>query len=311
MAHKYNTFLVEKSEFSKVRSDKEPLPQPWYKERLKTKFLRKNHNSLSDALNGHRWRFLKNGLDDFRDGYPPQSEEDLAIIHSEKGAGLSPFLKDVAESFKPAQNVSKRLTKSQMCFSKSLPLQQTRREQMEEIEYGLSQHPLALYPHLEEGIPPEGGENNNIEESMIMSLFASDYEMNTALNIPIQVMQLTNIPRELRMIVGIPPPRPSVKTRKTTDLESTHSNGYKYMYGAWYLDPKTWTKRRADEPLLDPESVAQQNKSRLPEGAEEKDEEIKRLHATTSFLKYTKAKGHRRPEFLGKQFATVGDEVEK
>ncbi|XP_041049001.1 protein FAM47E isoform X2 [Carcharodon carcharias] len=371
MAHKYNTFLVEKSGLSKVRSDKEPLPQPWYKERLKTKYLRKNHNSLSDALNGHRWRFLKNGLDDFRDGYPPQSEEDLAIIHSEKGAGLSPFLKDVAESFRPAQNVSKRLTKSQICFSKSLPLQQTRREQMEEIEYGLSQHPLALYPHLEEGIPPElfeeivgildpemlltsedicvevpaevkqkvkklkkkarsakcsedseelkhrnpykwivfrgtqkedqktklkwdtppqqdeeikqitkefcdwvaslGGENNNIEESMIMSLFASDYEMNTALTIPIQVMQLTNIPRELRMIVGIPPPRPSVKTRKTTDLqESNHSNGYKYIYGAWYLDPKTWTKRRADEPLLAPESVAQQNKSRLPEGAEEK-----------------------------------------
>ncbi|XP_048448949.1 protein FAM47B [Rhincodon typus] len=155
MAHKYDTLLARKSELSKTRSDKQPLPQPWYKERLKTKYLKKNQTLSSDALNGHRWRFLKSGLDDFRDGYPPQTQEDLAMIRSVKGAGLSPFLLKVTETFRPAQSVSKRLTKSQICFSKSLPLQQTRREQLEEIEYGLSQHPLALYPHLEEGIPPE------------------------------------------------------------------------------------------------------------------------------------------------------------
>ncbi|XP_072352422.1 protein FAM47E isoform X2 [Scyliorhinus torazame] len=402
MAHKYDTLLVEKPQLSKIRSDKEPLPRPWYKERIKTKILRKN-NLQSDALNGHRWRFLKNGLDDFRDGFPPQLQEDLAIIQSEKGAGLSPFLKNVAESFKPAQRVSKRLTKSQICFSKSLPLQQTRREQMEEIEYGLSQHPLALYPHLEEGMSPElfeeivgildpemvlsgediceelpaeekaqvtqlkedkahsskcsedeesenrnpykwilfrgtqkedqktklkwdtspqqdeeikqitkefcdwvtslGGENNNIEEATIMSLFASDYETSSSLAIPIKVMELTNIPGELRMIVGVPPPKPSAKIRKTTDLESTHV--IKCLYGAWYMDPKTWRKRKIDEPLLDPSSVAQQNQSHLPEGTGAMDEVVRRLHATISFLKFVKARGHRKPEFLEKIFAAV------
>ncbi|XP_078072660.1 protein FAM47E [Mustelus asterias] len=401
MSRKYDTLVVEKSELSKIRSDKEPLLQPWYKERIKTKCLRKN--SQSDALNGRRWRFLKNGLDDFRDGYPPQSQEDLAIIQSEKGAGLSPFLKNATETFKPAQSVSKRLTKSQIYFSKCLPLQQMRREQMEEIEYGLSQHPLALYPHLEEGMPPElfeeivgildpdmvltneeicvevpaevkpkvmklneekassikcsedseesthrnpykwilfrgtqkedqktklkwdkspqqdeeikqitkefcdwvaslGGENNNIEESTIMSLFASDYETSSALAIPIKVMKLTNIPGELRMIVGTPPLQTSVKIRKTTALESTEAYGSKCIYGAWYLDPKTWKKRRADEPLMDPSSVAQENKSYFPKEVGAMDEEVRRLHATISFMKYTRDKGHRTPEFLEKLF---------
>uniref|UniRef100_UPI00398F0A5A protein FAM47E isoform X2 n=1 Tax=Pristiophorus japonicus TaxID=55135 RepID=UPI00398F0A5A len=413
MAHKYDTVLVGKSELSKILSDREPLPQPWYKERLKTKCLKNNPNLLNDALNGHRWRFLKNGLDDFRDGYPPQTQEDLTIIQSQKGTGPSPLLMNITETFKPVQSVSKRLTKSQICFSKALPLQQAKREQMEEIEYGLSQHPLALYPHLEEGMPPElfeeivgvldpemllideetcreepvevkpkvrkpqkqeevqsskcsenseesnhrnpykwilfrgaqkedkktklkwdmsprqdeeieqitkafcdwvaslGGENNNIEESTIMSLFASDYETQSALAMPIQVMELTNIPPELRMIVGTPPPLPSVKICRTTDPKSIHQNGIKYKYGAWYLDPKTWVKRRADEPLLDPSFVAEEDKLYLPEGASDrfslKDEEIRKLHATLSFMNFITLKGHRKPEFLQKLFATLDE----
>ncbi|XP_067846310.1 protein FAM47E [Heptranchias perlo] len=409
MAHKYDTLLVEKSDLSKILSQRDPLPQPWYKERLKTKYLKKNHNLLSDAFNGRRWRFLKNGLDDFRDGYPPQSQEDLAIIQSQNGSGPYPLLKNIAETFKPSQRVSKRLTKSQICYSKASPLQQAKREQIEEIEYGLSQHPLALYPHLEEGMPPElfeeivgildpemlligeetcveesaevkqdvnesqeqeevrstkcsanseesknrnpykwilirgaqkedkksnlkwdmssqqdeeikqitkafcdwvaslGGENNNIGESTIMSLFASDYETHPALAIPITVMELTNIPPELRMTIGTPQPLSSVKNHQTTDLESTLPNGFKYKYGAWYLDPKTWVKRRADEPLLDPSVVAEKVKLYLAEGDRDEDEVIRRLHATLSFKRFIEVKGHRKPEFLEKLFARVNE----
>ncbi len=50
---------------------------------------------------------------------------------------------------------TKRFTKEQACFSKSTPLQQQKRDHIEEIEYGLMQHPLALYPHLEESMPPD------------------------------------------------------------------------------------------------------------------------------------------------------------
>lgn len=410
MAHKYDTLLAEKSPLSILLPDKNPLLQPWYKERLKTKYLKKNPKLQSDALNGHRWRFLKNGLDDFRDGLPPSSQEDLAIIQYQKGAGLSPSLVNVAETFKPAQRVSKRLTKSQICYSKALPSQQIRREQIEEIEYGLSQHPLALYPHLEEGVPPElfetiidildpemllpseedrvvpmelaemekppkpqkkkkkkkmeeakcsesseetvqrnpykwiltkgvqkedkkvklirdmpsqqdkeieqvtkafcdwvaslGGEDNNIEEATVMSLFASNYESHSALAIPIQVLALVDIPPELRKTVGTPPPPPLIKIRKTIGKEFIHQAGFKFKYGAWYLDPKIWAKRRADEPLVDPNSVASTDKL-LSEAEKEKKKELRRLHAILSFKKFIETKGLRKPEFMKKLFDTV------
>ncbi|XP_069781591.1 protein FAM47E isoform X3 [Narcine bancroftii] len=392
-----------------------PVPYPWYfrsssryKERLMTKCLKKNPKLMSDALNGHRWRFLKSGLDDFRDGYPPQSQEDLAIVQSQKGAGLSPLLVNVTETFKPAQHVSKRLTKSQICYSKALPLQQAKRKQIDEIEYGLSQHPLALYPHLEEGMAPElfekivaildpemllteeeakvapmqpvevkellhkpqkrkemhrqkfsesseetkprnpykwiltrgvqkednkakpkrdtsaqdkeieqvtkafcdwvaslGGENNNIEEATIMSLFASNYESHSALPIPIQVMELIDIPPELRKTVGTPPPPPSAEVSNTIGVETLQQNGCKFKYGAWYLDPKTWVKRKAHEPLVDPNFEPEADKSYLAEEANEKDEEMRRLHAILSFRKFIEDKGCRKPEFMKKLFDTI------
>jgi hypothetical protein len=49
-----------------------------------------------------------------------------------------------------------------------------------------------------------GGESNNIEESTITSLFASGYETKPALSVPIHVVELTNVPPELRMSATVP-----------------------------------------------------------------------------------------------------------
>ena len=38
---------------------------------------------------------------------------------------------------------------------RSLPLQQQRRGRVDDIEFNLTQHPLALFPHLEESLPPD------------------------------------------------------------------------------------------------------------------------------------------------------------
>jgi len=43
-----------------------------------------------------------------------------------------------------------------------------------------------------------GGDENNIEESTITSLFASGYETKPALSVPIHVVELTNVPQDLR-----------------------------------------------------------------------------------------------------------------
>ena len=51
-----------------------------------------------------------------------------------------------------------------------------------------------------------GGESNNIEETTITSLFASGYETKPALSVPIHVVELTNVPPELRSSAVVPQP---------------------------------------------------------------------------------------------------------
>ncbi len=48
-----------------------------------------------------------------------------------------------------------RFTEEEVAYLRTLPLQQQRRDHINEMEYGLLQHPLALYPHLEESMPPD------------------------------------------------------------------------------------------------------------------------------------------------------------
>ena len=60
-----------------------------------------------------------------------------------------------------------------------------------------------------------GGESNNIEESTITSLFASGYETKPALSVPIHVVELTNVPPELRMSATGPQPQPMTKNIPT------------------------------------------------------------------------------------------------
>ena len=67
-----------------------------------------------------------------------------------------------------------------------------------------------------------GGESNNIEESTITSLFASGYETKPALSVPIHVVELTNVPPELRVSASVPPQPSSAHatsdTKRKTNL---------------------------------------------------------------------------------------------
>ena len=49
----------------------------------------------------------------------------------------------------------RRVLQDDFCFSRVSPLQKQRIEQVEMIEHALKKHPLALYPHLEECVPPK------------------------------------------------------------------------------------------------------------------------------------------------------------
>lgn len=51
--------------------------------------------------------------------------------------------------------VSGHLSTYQRCYSKKIPLTETKQDYINQILEDLDKHPLALYPHLEEGIPHE------------------------------------------------------------------------------------------------------------------------------------------------------------
>ncbi|CAH2301504.1 Hypothetical predicted protein [Pelobates cultripes] len=392
---------------------------PWYKERLYKTHVKdvRTKLKLSGGLNSHNWSFLPKGLDDFRDGYPSTAE--TSFIPPRKGA--SPVLHNTTNETDLAEKKpNKRFTKEQTCFSKLLPQQQARREYIAQIEYGLTQHPLALYPHLEEAVPPElfeeivdildpemrvksaagsykaeddlleddkfstsykeqqealsvksfassrqsalsgqsrqknpytwlskkeeslkeekslrtnqsltpalnenvkhatkefcdwvaslGGESCNVNESSVYSLFSSDFDTKPALSVPIHVVELSNVPAELRKAVGLTP-RPNILKHSRSKLqhqspESTyHPNYVKSRYGAWYLDPKTWKKHKINEPLQNPSSEELDNSPASKGKLSQKDEELLQLHGTMAFKEFTEKNGYRKPEFLTKLFS--------
>ena len=52
-----------------------------YKERLHTRYIKSlNPKETSKLLNAKNWSFIKDGLDDFRDGYPPPVKEDEVFL---------------------------------------------------------------------------------------------------------------------------------------------------------------------------------------------------------------------------------------
>ncbi|XP_035824219.1 protein FAM47E isoform X2 [Aplysia californica] len=149
-----------------------------------------------------------------------------------------------------------------------------------------------------------GGESNNIEESTITSLFASGYETKPALSVPIHVVELTNVPQELRLSAAVPPPPPppqpsslaeEPKKRITGDYEPSW---VKFKYGAWYLSPRTWKKMDQDEPLMDPKHLKDQEMSEAKKKSNALNQELASMHASKAFSDFITKKTARRPEFL-------------
>ncbi|KAK3100779.1 hypothetical protein FSP39_025196 [Pinctada imbricata] len=414
---KYDLALVN------TKTDKRIREKPWYKERLDTKFIKSlKPSDTSKTLVGKNWIFVKDGLDDFRDGLPPLTQGDI-LIKGTKGPGpnLTGSGENVSAVKQPA--VRRRFTKHQICYSRSTPLQQSRRDHIDEIEYSLIQHPLALYPHLEEAVSAElfedivdildpemnldpdeelddhleeedeeeeegkeeerpetaksdaeksqdsneegkirnpyrwlprkeerekkdkrktteksassesqeehikkvtkefcdwvaeslGGDQNKFEESTIMSLFASGYETKPALSVPIHVVELTNVPQELRQQATItqqqanknlPPPEQKKNSWKYSG--QYEPSWVKFQYGAWYLDPKSWTKRKDDEPLENPKETKDKEMSEAKKKSKSLNHVIAQSQGAKLFMDWVNEpkrqndpkKDHTKPEFL-------------
>ncbi|XP_015776409.1 PREDICTED: uncharacterized protein LOC107354440 [Acropora digitifera] len=285
MAHKYDLLLVQTKKDEKKRS------QPWYKERLETKYIKpRKQRGNSQTLVGSSWTFLEKGTDDFRDGLPPEvyynyvkkvfveNDWTKALVKRIRKLQVeaegdsnddkqSVFGQD--ESVKSSE--SGKMSTSELESEKQtnltykwLPKQEdVQKEENRKASRRKAESPTSdariqqVTKEFCDWVAGLGGESNNIEESTVMSLFASGYETKPALSVPIHVVELTNVPPELRMNTGSPVPKPS-DTRQVPGDEKDKAKGkyvpswVKVKYGAWYLNPRTWKARPKDEPLQDP-----------------------------------------------------------
>lgn len=57
----------------------------------------------------------------------------------------------------------------------------------------------------------------------------------------------------------------------------------KVNYGAWYLNPKTWSPRAEGEPLEDPEEVRKREHSESKKKSDEMDAQLYPLHGAKAF----------------------------
>ncbi|XP_026532260.1 protein FAM47E-like [Notechis scutatus] len=103
---------------------------------------------FSPSLNGQHWRFLRSNLDYSREAFLPSGES----ILTQPARGPSPLLlSEKPKNFLRApQRSRKRLTEPQSNTSKL-----SQKDHIAQVEYCLSQHPLALYPNFQESIPAE------------------------------------------------------------------------------------------------------------------------------------------------------------
>ncbi|KAK0143457.1 hypothetical protein N1851_018432 [Merluccius polli] len=143
----------------------------WYKERLQVKYLKTTRKKSS--LDVRRWRFLNDILDDDDDDNDDPSTDNVLktghLLHdvtpgvdtdnpsqpSECRGGIWPVDLNSKPRAKPGGRAKRAMSKEQACFSRQNPTQQTRREHVAAVERKLLQHPLALYDHYEQNMPPE------------------------------------------------------------------------------------------------------------------------------------------------------------
>jgi len=154
-----------------------------------------------------------------------------------------------------------------------------------------------------------GGDSNNIEESTIFSLFASGYETKPALSVPIHVVQLSDVPFELRNGAMVSPDLPSllqygvknltIKRGDTPKVEPSALNHWiRHQYGAWYLPVDLWKHKNTESGLTDPKEDTMKTVSEAKLKSRELDSTLATMHGAMSFREYLDRKNLRRPEFL-------------
>ncbi|KAG8134289.1 hypothetical protein E2320_007409, partial [Naja naja] len=275
---------------------------------------------FSGSLNGQHWRFLRSNLDYSRDAFLPSGESILTQL----ARGPSPLLlsENRKNLLRAPQRSRNRLTEPQSYTSKLSLMSQTQKDHIAQVEYCLSQHPLALYPNFQESIPEElfkevmsildpemvpTDENlmpTLVENPVLLlrfhpfwktkgtdkqgsnSLFDVGCDTTLLMFHPLCVEELRDLPMDLKKYFGMPPPE-AIRKEPDQDVKSSkdpcQSRWKKMRYGAWYLDPKTWKKQNVNEPLENPKESSLKNSRRL---LSEEDAKLIQVHGTHAFQEF-------------------------
>lgn len=161
------------------------------------------------------------------------------------------------------------------------------------------------------GGDPEDAQVNNIEESTVFSLFASGYETKPALSVPIHVVQLSDVPLELRNGAMVSPDLPSLlqygmknltirrgDTPHTSKSVLGKKDDIRHQYGAWYLPVGLWRHKTSPDGLADPNEDTMKTVSEAKLKSRELDSTLAAMHGAMSFREYVDRKNLRRPDFL-------------
>lgn len=136
----------------------QPLSSAWCnlltEGRMSCKGFQESRPRFSNLLTGQCWIFLKNGLEDFRNGFPPSP--DNMLVNGRKQP-VSIILENSTPKSLPRAPWKKRnqCSRAQVCLSKLSLLQQARKDYVAQIECCLSQHPSVCYPCLEKSTSPK------------------------------------------------------------------------------------------------------------------------------------------------------------
>ncbi|XP_068797079.1 protein FAM47E [Struthio camelus] len=134
---------------------------------MSSNYFRKSKLTFSDSLNSQRWIFLKKGLDDFRDGFPPSS--DNTIVYGTKRTVPIILKNNTLKSFGTAEWKERKKCKTQVCLSKLSPLQQARRNYVAQL---LQEVIGVLYPEMH--LSGKIGYNDSEQENQPLQMMQGD-----------------------------------------------------------------------------------------------------------------------------------------
>ena len=231
---------------------------------------------------------------------PPSSES----LSREPISGYNKAVRNIfatTEQIRAEEEANKKEEQSRLDRRKTLMVQCMRSERRKTLQNITPTATLSKIDNVTkefcEWVKSFGGVTNNIEEDAIKTLFASEAD-NPTLKNPVQVLELGNVPPELRDKRNTL--MDAVETSEVQDeILAVPKTNNKIKYGAWYLHPHSWKVRPANEKLKDPKELDKLKMSYMTQKTKLLEEELSETHGAQSFKQFVVQRGfERRPDFL-------------